>query len=430
MDGRSANVIAGPTGFRNRWISENAMSTASDRVIVSRLNVLDGLRGAAMSLVVLGHLWPGWVRPVAISIVPRGAEFGLDLFFFVSGFGIFYLFVRATVEGGPEQNLRDFVVRRVAKIFPSYYLCIVAVVALGWWNRDPGLAPLGVQILAHVFFLQNLFPQTLYGLDGVMWSLAVECEFYLLFAYTRKLATRRPLAYVATLIAIATVYRCWATRAPASIGDFLDSQLPAMLDMFAFGMLCAYLYRYTRKYHSALAQRHTFWTVIAVVASLAIYGQFFVVVAANNDPHFPVLLAPFVRTVDGLLIAIFATASLFAVERWRRVIGNRALAFVGGISYNVYLYHQVVFLQLLHHFGPSVSPGRRAAIGAVAVAGTLVLAAFLKRYYEQAFIDYARRFETGRSDWVKPLETEAIPAGLRSRLAGSGAEDAVRAASD
>jgi peptidoglycan/LPS O-acetylase OafA/YrhL len=396
------------------------MSGAPARGTVSRLAVVDGLRGAAMSLVVLGHLWPGWVRPTAISIVPRGAPFALDLFFFVSGFGIFYLFVRSTIEGGPEQNVRDFAIRRMGKIFPSYYLCMAAVIVLGWSNRDPGLAPLGPQVLTHVLFVHNLFPQTLYGIDGVMWSLAVECQFYLFFAFTRKLAMRRPVAYVATLVALALAYRSWATSAFARGYDFPDFQLPAMFDVFALGMLCAYLYRYVGKYHAALAQRRRLWTAIAIAASVAIYGQLYVVVAAYSDPRFPSMLEPFVRTIDGVLISAFALASLFAVDGWRRAVGNRALVFVGAISYNVYLYHQVVFLQLLERAGPGISRVERMGLAVIAVAITLAIATALKRYYEQPIIDYLRRFETGRSDWVKPTESEAIPVPAFARLVPDG----------
>jgi peptidoglycan/LPS O-acetylase OafA/YrhL len=340
----------------------------------------------------------------------------MDLFFFVSGFGICYLFVRSTIEGGTEQSVRDFAIRRMGKIFPSYYLCIALVIVLGWTNHDPGLAPLGPQLLAHAFFLQNVFPQTLYGIDGVMWSLAVECQFYVLFALTRTLAMRRPVAYVATLVAIAFVYRCWATSAFPREYDFPDYQLPAMLDVFAFGMLCAYLYRYINKYHSALAARHRLWTGVAVATSIALYAQFYVVVASYSDPHFPLFFEPFVRTIDGVLISTFATASLFAVDGWRRIVGNRAMVFVGAISYNVYLYHQVVFVHLLARLDPHPSHLARAGIAAIAVACTLAVAALLKRFFEQPIIDYLRRFETGRSDWVKAPAPMSLPVPEMPRL--------------
>jgi peptidoglycan/LPS O-acetylase OafA/YrhL len=406
------------------------MAAASARGTVSRLAVLDGLRGLAMSLVVLAHLWPGWARPIAVSIVPSGGSIAMDLFFFVSGFGIFYLFVRSTIEGGREQSVRDFAIRRMGKIFPSYYLCIVVVIVLGWTNHDPGLAALGPQILTHVLFLHNLFPQTLYGIDGVMWSLAVECQFYILFGVTRKLAMRWPVRYVAVLVAIAFVYRAWATSAFPRGYDFPDFQLPAMLDVFAFGMLCAYLYRYINKYLTALAARHTLWTAIAIATLVAIYAQLYVVVAAYANPHFPLVLEPFVRTINGALITTFALSSLFAVDGWRRLIGNRALVFVGAISYNVYLYHQVVFVHLLARFDPQASRIDRAAIAAVAVACTLAIATALKRYYEQPIIDYLRRFETGTSDWVKQSETLGLPVPSFANLVGSGGENASSAAGD
>jgi peptidoglycan/LPS O-acetylase OafA/YrhL len=382
------------------------MPVTRSRPTLSRLAVIDGLRGAAMSLVVLGHLWPGWVRPLPLSVIPLGAYIGLDLFFFVSGFGIFYLFARSTVDGGKEQSARDFSLRRVAKIFPSYYLCIAAVIALGWSNDEPGFAPMGAQVLTHVLFIHNLFPQTVSGIDGVMWSLAVECQFYLLFVFTRRLAVRRPVSYAATLVAIGLLYRsAVAIVFPRAYG-YADAQLPAMLDIFGFGMACAYLYRRIDRTTPALARRRALWTGIAIAASLAIYADFYLNVAAVGA-RFPIVLEPIVRTLNGTLIFAFALASLFAVDGWKRAIGNRAFVFIAAISYNIYLYHQVIFLQCIRRFDPHAGHLGRAAIAVVAVACTVALATVLKRYYEQPIIDYLARFETGHSERVEASRIQA-----------------------
>ncbi len=370
-----------------------------------------------MLLIVLAHLWPGWLQPMPAIIILRGAALALTLFFFISGFGIFYLFARSAFDGGPEQSVRDFVIRRMGKILPSYYLCIFIVVVLGWTNRDPGLAPLGTQVLTHVFFVHNLFPQTLYGIAGVMWSLAVECQFYLLFGLTRKIAIRWPVGYTATLVAVAIVYRAWARSVAPSGDDYLDDQLPAMLDTFGLGMLCAYVYRYIDKERPQLAGRRVLWTRIAIGIVVCIYADCYVNAAMTERAAWiPVPIKPVLGTIDAALFAGLTLASLFAVTRWQKVVGNRVFVFIGAISYNVYLYHQVIFLQFWQRFGSHAGKPLHAVFSTLAIALTIGLAFSLKRYYEQPIMNYLRRFETGRSMRVPPAAIDTPPVSLLSRF--------------
>jgi peptidoglycan/LPS O-acetylase OafA/YrhL len=385
---------------------------------IPRLAVLDGLRGIAMLLIVLAHLWPGWLQPAPVIIILRGASLALTLFFFISGFGIFYLFARSAFDGGAEQSVRDFIIRRMGKILPSYYLCIFIVVMLGWTNRDPGLAPLGTQLLTHVFFVHNLFPHTLYGIAGVMWSLAVECQFYLLFGLTRTVAIRWPVAYTTTLVAIAIAYRAWARSVAPGGNDYLDDQLPAMLDTFGLGMLCAYVYRYIDKQRPQLASRHVLWTRTAIAIVVCIYADTYVNAAMTERAAtwIPVVVKPVLGTIDAALFAVLTLASLFSVAGWRRILGNRAFVFIGAISYNVYLYHQVVFLQLWQRWGGNVGKPLHAVLSGLALTMTIVFAFLLKRYYEQPILNYLRRFETGRSARVPPPAIDSRPIPLLSGL--------------
>ena len=100
-----------------------------------RLEILDGLRGLAVWLVVVFHVWQiSWVDVNAalrlpqgwdVSFLPATGFFGVDLFFFLSAFCLTLPYATAWEVGTPAPTLRHFFARRAAKILPSYYLALV-----------------------------------------------------------------------------------------------------------------------------------------------------------------------------------------------------------------------------------------------------------------------------------------------------------------
>jgi peptidoglycan/LPS O-acetylase OafA/YrhL len=100
----------------------------------SRLDVLDGLRGVAVLLVLWYHVWEiSWLNaPFAwLQFVPETGFVGVHLFFFLSGFVIVYPFVRAAASGRHQPSWGHFAWRRFIQIFPSYALAIVVAVGRG-----------------------------------------------------------------------------------------------------------------------------------------------------------------------------------------------------------------------------------------------------------------------------------------------------------
>lgn len=98
----------------------------------ARLEPLDGLRGIAMALVVWFHLWQvTWLPATVAPFWPRarlgrhsGDRFSswVDLFYFTSGFCLYYPYARATFGGRTAPTTGEFAYRRALKILPSYVL--------------------------------------------------------------------------------------------------------------------------------------------------------------------------------------------------------------------------------------------------------------------------------------------------------------------
>ena len=89
---------------------------------------------------------------------------------------------RAARRGEPAADAGDFYLRRARRILPSY-LAAVAIALLFALQEGRGGAVLVKDLLAHLTFTHTFWPETYMwtGLNVVLWTLAVEVQFYLIF---------------------------------------------------------------------------------------------------------------------------------------------------------------------------------------------------------------------------------------------------------
>ncbi len=134
---------------------------------------LDGLRAVAILIVFLSH--------AGLSHIVPGL-FGVTIFFFLSGYLITTL-MRLECERTGGINLRDFYMRRALRIFPPFYLVLGVIALLGVTGAVEGDFSWSA-MAAQAGFVSNYW-EIYGGLQPagteVMWSLAVEEHFYLLF---------------------------------------------------------------------------------------------------------------------------------------------------------------------------------------------------------------------------------------------------------
>jgi len=152
---------------------------------------LDGLRGAAILVVILGHYWTiaaGSLteRPNVdfyafdITNIFRLAGYGVDLFFVLSAFLLYLPYARMTIIPDFRAHLRNFYLRRFCRIYPAYLsLTVIYVLMLRTFsNNDIAVSDL----LANLMFFQPFavfLPNSLISpsiLEGT-WSLVVEVYF-------------------------------------------------------------------------------------------------------------------------------------------------------------------------------------------------------------------------------------------------------------
>jgi len=306
-----------------------------------RSNSLDAVRGTAIALVVGYHYWPG--------IVSAGDDFGVGLFFVLSGYLIGGILLDNRESG---RFFSTFYGRRAFRILPLYALLLVFSIASLqnaplWWfatfSQNIGWA------------VTNSFPvgEPL----SVTWSLAVEEQFYLVLPILVWLLSPCWLIRVLWCCVITAPLWRWAAfhflDAPAAI-----ILLPCRLDTLMSGTLIACLQR-------GSGMLNLRWILLALVAPAL-------------DAALHLLDASFtIRNLSA--IALVLSACLICAIRFpqQRFTLLRPLCWLGIGAYAVYLFH-IPILAL------------SAQNKAVAVFVTAVVASICWYFVESPLINLAR----------------------------------------
>ena len=309
---------------------------------------LDVLRGIAALSVVLFHcigLLPWNVQSTPLVLFGAG-WIGVDLFFMISGYVICASALR--LQDAPNYA-QKFWRARLARIVPLYVVTSVLFVFLvdaTFLRERPAL-----QLLSHLFFIHNLFPETALSLNGVTWSLGVEMQFYVLaFLCVPSLARIRRAwlipSYLLLLLGVVGYrYGAWywlrtAGAADAAISHAL-SQVPALLDSFALGALI-------RLFGAPSPNRlRSMILVVLALASFLLIYLLYTNYAARYWSLWP--MAVLFRTLIALFAAFALLAALSARHKLTSAWGPAIR--LGQLSYGIYLWHLIV-LQLIQKYTP------------------------------------------------------------------------------
>jgi peptidoglycan/LPS O-acetylase OafA/YrhL len=345
-----------------------------------RLGVLDGLRGFAILLVVWYHAWLVSGQGIAaVNFLAEAGFLGVDLFFFISGFCVFYPYARARADGRPDPPVRRFFERRTLKILPSYLLALV-VFAIVYHDRFASPQDALVQLGSHVAFVHTLNPATYGSISGPLWTIGVEVQFYLLFPLIAPWFRRSPIAGYVALVAIAEGYRLMLGALGLSNQFGWINQLPAVLDLFGAGMLAAYAF-VTLRDRAATWQPHRVTGVSIVATALGFAGIAAAAWAADTQTvdgaH--VWLNAY-RFAIGPLLLVLTLSTCFATKRWQAFVTPRVLTFLSLISYNLYLWNLEVAVWI---HGTGLSAPATFALSIVAAVG---LAAFITYAFERPIL--------------------------------------------
>jgi peptidoglycan/LPS O-acetylase OafA/YrhL len=358
-----------------------------------RIPVLDSLRGVAILSVFTYHaffwsgvLVDGWLSR-AVMTLTRPAWLGVDLFFVLSGFLITgrLLDRKHDVAG---DYYKWFYTRRARRILPLYFTMLLVVGSIMWWAGQTSWQFLA----ASAVFLPNIALLAGWwttGPLGVLWSLGVEEQVYLVWPFLVRTFTIRGLAWLFVALGLVepllrfTTFTAGWQREGLSIATWLR------LDGFAWGGLLAIVIRDTRMTRRRLGA--------IGLATLLVSGGLAAFCATTGGLS--------KRSVIGaslqLACANLFFAGLIAVSLWRTWGGPKlaeqrrgVLASFGRISYCLYLVHMFVFWSFdrLAAVSPPMALASTVVRAVIVLAVSTALAELSWRYIEGPSLQFKPAF--------------------------------------
>jgi peptidoglycan/LPS O-acetylase OafA/YrhL len=292
-----------------------------------RIGQIDALRLFAALGVFVFHVsgtsgFPKRVLPplaigeTTFSSIPSPFPFGVtgvSLFFVISGYCLYNSLTRR------GQSVGEYYRSRVARIYPAYALAVLF--SAGACLATGALVPVDVPI--KLTFLQSFLQQYHISLNGALWSMGTEVQFYILLpAFIWLFTGTSPIRATISLVGFCLVYRLAVTTLTASdnpvIGGivrstFLTNMLPGRIAEFAIGMFVAA--------EECRLPRQLHWmTVPVLICALLVkaYGSAW-------------LSEPLLGLGYGLLLFSFLKLVEISQDSW--------LARGGRASYSLFLFH-------------------------------------------------------------------------------------------
>jgi peptidoglycan/LPS O-acetylase OafA/YrhL len=323
----------------------------------TRIPSLDGLRGVSILAVIASHAAHHFLHgPANIAILSDIANYGVDVFFVISGYLITGILMKSKGRNGAI-SLRAFYQRRAVRIMPLALVYIAVISILGHPSRD--------QFLYAITFSTSFFFEQAYRGLQQLWSLSVEEQFYLFWPLAFLVTSRRTKHFAWAVVIVCPVLRI-ALQANG-YSHFWHAG-PMIADTLMAGCLLALyepeLHAFIRRYLSSAWSSAALWAASVILFYFARGG-------------YASCLFWFV------IPALIALGICSSVVREEPLLNVGPLPWIGLLSYSLYLWQQPF---LVFH-GPHDTPlARLAGIVAAAVLSywlierrTLALASRIRR---------------------------------------------------
>ena len=364
---------------------------------------IDGLRAVAVISVILFHLNSSWLP---------GGFLGVDIFFVISGYLIGGILFRELSTN--TFSLKNFYLRRMRRILPAFFAVVIFVLVVGGQLMVPGSDdwnPTRRSALWSVFFSGNIFSaqNTDYFAPAVevqplnhLWSLGVEEQFYFLYPLIllvimfvvrsaskqgEKLST--PVIWVLVLLAVLSFSGAFF---PIS---YHDTELVAYyLPHLRFGelligaILAVAVSNVTKEISSSRANVVGSLGLLVLVVCLTISFP-------NKSPWFP----GFAAAIPCIASAAVIYAGLGT--NWvKTLLSNRAVVFVGKISYSLYLWHWPLLAFAHYLLGKELTPQVLAVVALLTVLFSIASYYFIEQPLRHRQWSFSR---TGLVYYVLPV---------------------------
>ncbi len=344
----------------------------------SHLPSLDGFRAVAVGLVFVAHAGGGRWLP---------GSFGVTIFFFLSGFLITTLLLRELHTRG-KVSIPAFYMRRLLRISPPLLITLAIAYPLAMWGLVDGTPTLG-GLSSQVFYYFNYHylsgvPHTTVPRGtAVLWSLAVEEHFYLVYPVLFFVLIPRGwqntrIGLISLCLVVILAWRIWLDHAWTIHEEYISYASDTRMDSILYGCLLG-VWRWRRDGRPVFPLGRRWMAAITLVCLCVLAGTFLV-----RDDGFR---NTWRYSLQGLaLLPLFYYAVTCPTLIHHRLLNTRILRRLGLYSYSFYLIHLFVIRGLQHQF--HIDP-EQASVG-VALASLAISLAYSAVLYTWVEVPVAR----------------------------------------
>lgn len=377
--------------------------------MIERLDRLDHLRALAAFLVVAWHLSTTWGHHIPnglrfLSFIKQGHT-GVSIFCVISGFILTTIYVKR------ETTYATFITSRFLRVAPLF----VFIVFLSFFASDWSASDLLISTLT------GLVRGGLQSFAGPGWTVLIEMQFYLMFPFLLIFTRRYGARYVVGLLLTFLLVRAATWIATGTVQQIAYYSIFGRMDQFLIGMIAAIILTNERT-RKLLKSRNVAAAILAagVIATIAFYWWFeskggLLAFKGQPWPNRSALWI-FMPSIEGILFATIMLGYLHLPKISRFNLTSKAIAYVGLISYSIYLNHILVFPSIIgtiNSLGLAPSSWAQGLLLCVFVAMPILIAVSSMTYFfiERPFMQIRRTTsETPSSPvWDKLSGTQARP---------------------
>lgn len=305
---------------------------------------IDGLRAIAVISVIIYHLNENWLS---------GGFLGVDIFFVISGFLITGIIITEIQQN--SFSFKQFYTRRIKRIYPAFItaMALVSFTASAIFIYND-FNKLRKTIELAIAFLSNFYLGLTQGYFDLsanenpvlhIWSLAVEEQYYLIFPLILILAYKKfreiKVLFIITLILFFILLATSFVSAnfykevlhQPNIYYLSNLRFPELL----VGSLLAIYHNLSNKVQLSKQVNN----ILAILSTLLLFSCLFLM---NNN-------IAFIPGITLILPCIFTALIIHTTSQNNIVklcLSNKAIVFIGKISYSLYLYHWI-FIALAYY---------------------------------------------------------------------------------
>lgn len=296
-----------------------------------KINAFQGLRGYAIILIFLSHCTFS-LNSYGHSTTMWLGGLGVSLFIMLSG----YLLV---LQNNQNTGLIPFdtLKRRIKRFYPLHLVTLIISLPFSISAfMHGGIMKQFVKLLFNVTLMQSWIPlsSVYYSFNAVSWYLSLTVFFIIVGPFTLKLINKIQTKWLIGILAIGLLFEvmyCFLVK-DLSIVHWLVYILPVVryVDYFAGGVLCAIV-----KNHKTVMAYNITWMIVAT----SIMTGAIIILSIDTNSEFFSTAIWFVPSILTIVSISFGEQESKIIKT---VFSNKAITFMGNISFEFFLIHQLV----------------------------------------------------------------------------------------